>query len=500
MVKQNNAVETNFVRDFFLRNTQTLTDTFKENEDNPAQMSVIGDAIIEGSTIDLPEKDVQEIQKPLVEIKEAYTDEALKNFNAKQTEAAKQSNEVSLTQAYDSAIQSLEDKEPLSIQSIKTSAFIQIARENAELGIISQKFANDQIEQLGKANIANNLSAALLDTKASEKQKLQFLQMFVTGKTGDQTIDTLMEPSDRIQMVMQVLNSTRQLKAYEDDIKKEQKDAEINLFQEKLTAYRRDVALGNFKSPKEQLERRNELYQLADPKDYDDIMNADKGIVPTTTSALATKIISDAKADGSWNEAMFNNLVSQNLLSAETIKQESEKLRDIYNQNKNLGEEVISKARSVLRYTETTPFAFNDFMSKFAAKTSDRIMTRSEVVAAGEEALQETLKSGQNTKLIQESFSNEFVQKAGINYRDALKQHSTALFTVTQRMKKEGKEPTFEDVKPELRRQLKLFMEQKKKAGTQATVYDSNGNPYSDELLLDIQMSEIAKATEMQYE
>ena len=500
MEREESEVETNYAREFFLRGVDTLTKAYQQNQDNPVQMSMIGDAYISGSVEELPPEETKEIIKPLNQIKEAYAEESLKNYNAKQTAVARQSNEVSLRQAYDSAVQSSERQEPLSVQNLKNSAFIAIARDNAAKGIISEKFANDQIEELGAASIVNNLSAAMLDPTVSEKHKLQFLYKYVIGKTGDQSVDTLMDPDKRLQTVMQVLNGTRQVKAYEEEIKKKQQEETENAFEKKLLALKKEIILGKEDgiklSPEEILVKQNELYQLADPKDYDKIANITKDITPSSTSGIVRKYIQDLKNSGEWNEEKLNELIDKNALSAADIESEAKELSDIYHQNLKLADPILSEARAALKYTEANPTEYFAFMARFGAEISDTPLTRAQVMAKGRQALKDTLALGNVAPLVSKAAKDYFAERNGISYKDAMQIHGQIMNDVSTQLRKQNKTATFEDVKAPLRRKLKQFMEEKKQQGLQVDVFDADGKKIPEETVLDMQVAEIKRETE----
>ena len=78
-------------------NTSFYNDAFEKLEkiaslypDNPAQIEADSDAYISGVTQEMPRDDVEKISKPLDEVKNAYAEQAMEDFNKANLQQADQ--------------------------------------------------------------------------------------------------------------------------------------------------------------------------------------------------------------------------------------------------------------------------------------------------------------------------------------------------------------------------------------------------------------------------
>ena len=338
-------------------NTSFYNDAFEKLEkiaslypDNPAQIEADSDAYISGVTQEMPRDDVEKISKPLDEVKNAYAEQAMEDFNKANLQ---QADETSMHNTFVSkrmAENAAKTNAPQKVQIALAANFFHQIDDDVKVGRLSVKEAINLRDTYSRNLIINHYGDIARSPNTSIEEKLRWREQFIDGKTGEDVVDKMMTPEQRLDAVMKIESTTHQLEERERQMRSARKSARDDLIERELVQLYKDEQIAGFKGSYEWEKRKRMIEPLAETMDQlKMIQNFDK----VWETAPSTKIaISKAKRDGTANEAFYYGLWKEGYIDADTYVKEIDSLdNNLHNSlHSSKGEEIKSRFISVFNY------------------------------------------------------------------------------------------------------------------------------------------------------
>ena len=340
------SFNTSFYNDAFNK----LEEIFQNNQENPSKLQLESDAYISGSMQEIPKEDAEKIVEPIVEVKNAYAEQAEENFNETHL---KQADDVSMHNTFVSkrmAENAATQGAPEKVQIALASNFFSQIDEDVSVGRLSQK-EGIALRQLYSRNLIINHYGDISRSKnLSIEDKLRWREQFIDGKTGEIVIDEMMSPEERLDAVLKIESANNQLEDREQQMKARLKSQKADIVERELVQLIKDEQIGGFKGAFEWEKRKNMLIPLADSLDQIKmIQNVDKvwEVSPAVKIAIA-----EAKRNGTANEAFFYGLWKDGYIPASEFVSQTESLNDSLHTSlsSGKGDQIKSRFKSVFNY------------------------------------------------------------------------------------------------------------------------------------------------------
>lgn len=451
MNEQEKILTNSFVANSYNSWLDNITNLFNDNNDNPAALSELNSAYINGSLKDLNSEDTK---KSLSIISSKFENVAKENFDSKQESEAINLSKTAAVKSKDIAISSIKNNEPEEIQTVKMGSHLNILKQNRDSGIISEEFYNTEVADFGKEVALQNLVNVLFDDSVSENYKIEFLKTYITGRTDDPDYNDVTKTEDRINSVAKAFGIYSDLYNAQQKRENQEKENQKELFNLEFSRAASFLVQAGIDNPDIITEQQQRLYNLArTDEDFKRIKNLETIALPTTTHPLMLMKVSRYKSDGTWNEEKYMDMLVKNQLSATDAKILGEELSMPYETNKKHIGTVINKAKAELNYSPENQARFNSFVSRLQANEniSNRVLTPSEALSEANKELREELKT---SPLDFRSGAEriERLESVGIAPENFQQWQAYANESARKQLKIEN--PTYEDMKPFLREKV----------------------------------------------
>lgn len=494
MREQEKIVTDSFVANSYNNWLENITNLFNENNDNPAALTELNSAYIDGSLKDLGTEDTK---KSLSIIGEQFENAAKENFDSKQEEESINISKAAASKSKEIAISSIKNNEPEGIQNVKMGSHLNILKQNRDSGIISEEFYNTEVSEFGKEVALQNLVNVLFDNSVSGKYKNEFLKGYITGRTDDPDYNDVTKTSDRIYAVSKAFGIYSDLYMFQQKQERQEKENQEELFNLELSKSAAFLVKSGIDNTDVITEQQQRLYDLArTEEDFKRIKQLETIALPTTTHPLTLMKVARLKADGIWNYEEYTDMVVKNQLSASDAKMLGDELSMPYETNKRHIGTVIDKAKSELNYSPENQARFNSFMSRLQANDniSSRVLTPAEALAEANKELQEELKTAPlDSRAGIERI--ERLESVGIAPENFQQWQAYANESARKQLKIEN--PTYEDMAPFLKEKVIAAYETRKRKNILKGIQLPDGTITTDKsLIIPTQLGIIKKIME----
>ena len=436
-VKKNNenTIKESFNTSFYNDALTAFETIAKDNEGNPAEIEAQSTAYIDGLVSDFPEEQQKKVREGLDYLKNAYANQSLENYNARQINGAKQDVINNMFNAKDIAVSSVQQGAPEEIQMVSSMNYVQNVHKAKEAGEITPEEEVKLLEAFGQDIIINHLGDILNDKNISVEEQLKWVRRFSDGKTGDVFIDSVMSPSERINAVNMAMNNISQLRAFEQKMSNERDELQQEAWKNNYVQ-----AVKNAYNTRDFYQLQKIQNSLVDSAETPEQINLATNLInkmDLPSNQLAKVELDRQMRNGLLTQDVVDGALNAGVISANDYAKYSEQLNEPLARNK--GTDIIQVAMQQARKSYGyTPFGSNNgyetFMANLEAKLSDKLMTGTELNKAVTESFAETdklyPKSAQGT--VQKI--EEFNQKNGVSVDKITEEINNAAPVIAERI------------------------------------------------------------------
>jgi len=490
--KQNKEeLTTEYTRNFFQGTLDKIKELSDSTEDNPAEFNMMCTATIDGISSEIPQEDMMPDTELFKIVEKAITKDKAQKQVEKQVAAAKENNDVSVQRAYQSAVKSAEDGDPLALQAARSAIFLDTVDSEVSRGRMSEKLARSTRIEYAKDIMMKNMTAALLSPNTSVENKGKMVNLLLNGHTGEDAWDKYMSPTEKAEAVLQILGVVKNIDNYNESNQKAAKEARALSFEAKYREYLTELATMQYSDSSRVDEIKQDLYRIAPPEDFEKIANIEDVVTPKKTSPIVMIELDKAKKDGNYNSDLIYDLVSRRILVGEDAKKALQEAASPLgvNLNSTAAKVAIANAKHVYDYSDTNQAEWQRWYAGFQSRIGDRVMTEAEIRAVANEAQKDAAPIHSTTKEQAEQKAFEEGKKIGIPIKQLNQYRANAI------QEADGN-TDYNVIAPKIRQKVVENIKYQQSIGQPIVLYDADGNQLSDKDIIDIQMSKVKEMVE----
>lgn len=428
------AYNTSFYNDS-LSHLATIAEQYK---DNPAQLEVEGSAYISGLSSELDSADTERITAPLIEVKNAYVKQATENFGQQQLDNASKQTIHDVFVSKSMAEQASEEGTPDTVQATLAANFFSDVDAAVQSKRLSIKDAIQLRDDYTRNLVISNYGSISRDPRISTEQKLKWRQKFIDGQTGEETIDKMMTPEDRLNAVLKIESSNNELELREARMKKAIDDQLEDTIEGQMASLLKQKISGKLVGKQYDAAKQSLMMQAKTPEQIKKIEQMDDlfDITPDTKLRM-----SEAEQNGTANEAFYWGLWNEGFIPTETYIQKVEGLSNSLHTslNSSKGEQIKNRMKSVFNYDNMGKneaynvawSAYSDYLANL-----DHVATSEEHEAAYKQAM-EVAKAfpGDTINYDERQQKIDFYSEAGLPYYTVDNEYTNSLVDVSRQLK-----------------------------------------------------------------
>lgn len=494
--KENKEIERSFISNIYYNWFEDMGDISNGRYSGESKLlNQLYEPYIKGVLDTVPKESQKEVGELLTNVAKAYEKQDIEKQQQEDIYEAKELNKVGIVRSEQMSIDSYKNDEPEEVSTMKTTMHMQLLKENLDAGAITPEMFTSLISDHSKAIIATDLTKTLTDENISTKAKFKEIKNFLNGNTGNDFVDGYMSPLERVQTVSQIMGIASQANAYKERLAKENSEAAKELFENEYMKTIMYIAKSGMRNGEQFKQLQQNLYNYA--SSYDDIeriANLADVVLPRTTSTFDTLLVNELKSKGNWNEQTYKDWVYSNRLSPSDVVKYGEEFLQPANMNLKLIDDMDALARSRTGFSLSNQTGYNDWKARLLAdpEFSSAPIDQQTARAIAQKHLNETMKTQPVWKEANREKVSESLSGSGLNYQDANRYLSKAFDSASTDYNIDN--PTFEQIKPYLERDLRENWEFRRKKGIAETITGANGEIITNpELIIKTQSAIIKK-------
>ncbi|MBO7712615.1 MAG: hypothetical protein J6S85_03880 [Methanobrevibacter sp.] len=471
------VLEDDFATQFYSNQMSLIMDANEEYSD-PIEFSTKTNAELDGAISTIPEEYRDSISSVPRTTIQSITEDKTQKIVDKEISDATDRNAVSVYDARDASIKANNMDMPLEAQAAYNTMFVNSVLAQRDSGQISNAMARDIIRKHAQDSAIGTLGRTLTTSDLNEQQKLELINTFVKGNTGNIAVDEYTNPAERMKFIGEALAYVQRYDNYKESMRQQKERERVELFND---AYDKGVEEIVMKNPSlERIEQiKKELMPLAKTREENQAVSEIFNVArPGSTSPLVIQRLEEAKSNGTFTRDLVLDYISEGLLVGEDARRYLKELYEPLNVNLNTatGKAVLETAKANFANDSARMSIWFD---NFTAKLNTGVMSDDEIRQAAKDAYTDIKKESGELKTEKIERKIEEAKVRGISTRqlqnisDAIVNEEVKRENVkfVKDMSQEGQKRVF----TRLRDNYRKTIEERKNSGEDVYIINSNG-------------------------